>query len=90
MKSDIIHTITLVYHSNPFRLQLFAHFTFDLKYWRVEAENNAKNEGPRKPLTSKKMTKSSYLPHITSDPKNKGTLFCSTMKVPENPSQVKK
>ena len=41
------------------------------------------HEGPGKPLTSKKMTKSSYLPQITSDPKNKGTLFSSTLKVEE-------
>ena len=41
------------------------------------------HEGPGKPLTSKKRTKSSYLPQIMSDPKNKGTLFSSTLKVEE-------
>ena len=41
------------------------------------------HEGPGKPLTSKKMTKGSYLPQITSDQKNKGTLFSSTLKVEE-------
>ena len=34
-----------------------------------------------KPLRSHKMTKSSYLPQMMSDPKNKGTLFSSTFKV---------
>ena len=39
------------------------------------------DEGIGKPLTSPKMTKRSYLPQMTSDPKNKGTLFSSTLKV---------
>ena len=30
-----------------------------------------------------KMTKGSYLPQMVSDPKNKGTLFSSTLKVKE-------
>ena len=38
---------------------------------------------PETPLTSHKMSKSSYLPQMTSDPKNKGTLFSSTLKVEE-------
>ena len=42
------------------------------------------NEGIIKPLTSKKMTKSSNLPQMTSNQKNKGTLFSSTLKVEEN------
>ena len=33
------------------------------------------------PLRSPKMTKSSYLPQMTSNPKNKGTFFSSTLKV---------
>ena len=33
------------------------------------------------PLKSHKMTKSSYLPQMTSDQKNNGTLFSSTFKV---------
>ena len=33
------------------------------------------------PLTSNKMLKSSYLPQMTSDLKNEGTLFSSTLKV---------
>ena len=41
------------------------------------------HEGTEKPLTSPKMTKSSYLAQITSDQKNKGTLFSSTLKVGE-------
>ena len=38
----------------------------------------------RKPLISHKMTTSSYLPQMMSDPKNKGTLFSSTFEVEEN------
>ena len=41
------------------------------------------HEDTGKPLRSHKMTKSSYLPQMTSDPKNKGTLFSSTLKVEE-------
>ena len=41
------------------------------------------HEGTVKPLTIKKMTKSSYLPQMTFYPKNKGTLFSSTLKVEE-------
>ena len=40
-------------------------------------------EGTGQPLTSQKMTKGSYLPQMASDPKNKGTLFSSTLKVEE-------
>ena len=39
---------------------------------------------PGNPLTSHKMSKSSYLTQMTSDPKNKDTLFSSTLKVKEN------
>ena len=35
-------------------------------------------------FTSHKMSKSSYLPQMTSIPKNKGTLFSSTFKLKEN------
>ena len=38
-------------------------------------------EDTGKPLTSHKRTKSLYLPQMMSDPKNKGTLFSSTLKV---------
>ena len=41
------------------------------------------HEGARKLITSHKTTKSSYLPHMTSDPKNEGTSFSSTFKVEE-------
>ena len=39
------------------------------------------HENTRKPLRSHKMTKSSYIPQFMSNPKNKGTLFSSTLKV---------
>ena len=39
------------------------------------------HEHTGKPLTSQKMTKCSYRPQMTSDQKNKGTLFSSTLKV---------
>ena len=38
---------------------------------------------PKTPLTSYEMSKSSYLPQMTSNPKNKGTLFSLTLKVEE-------
>ena len=38
---------------------------------------------PETPLTSHKMSKSSYLPQMMSNPKNKGTLFSLTLKVEE-------
>ena len=41
------------------------------------------HEDTRKPLGGHKMTKSSYLPQMTSNQKNKGTLFSSTLKVEE-------
>ena len=41
------------------------------------------HEGTVKHLTSLKTTKSSYLPQMTSDQKNKDTLFSSTLKVEE-------
>ena len=41
------------------------------------------NEDTGKPLRGHKMTKSSYLPQMTSNQKNKGTLFSSTLKVEE-------
>ena len=40
-------------------------------------------EGTRKPHASHKMTINSYLRQIKSDPKNKGTLYSSTLKVGE-------
>ena len=42
------------------------------------------HEDTENPLRSPKMTKSSYLPQMTSNPKNKGTLFSSTLKVEDN------
>ena len=42
------------------------------------------HEDTRKPLRSKKMTNSSYLPQMTLNPKNKGSLFSSTFKVEDN------
>ena len=42
------------------------------------------HEETGQPLTSHKMTKSSYLTEMTSDKKNKGTLFPSTFKVEDN------
>ena len=39
------------------------------------------HEETRLPLKSDKMTKRSYLTQMTSDQKNKGTLFSSTFKV---------
>ena len=42
------------------------------------------HEDTGKPLRGNKMTKSSYLPQMTSNPKNKGTLFSSTFEVEEN------
>ena len=39
------------------------------------------HEETRLPLTSDKMTKRSYLTQMTSDQKNKGTLFSSTFEV---------
>ena len=41
------------------------------------------HEGAGKLITSHKTTKSSYLPHMTSGPKNEGTSFSSTFKVEE-------
>jgi hypothetical protein len=38
---------------------------------------------PGNPLTKHKLSKSPYLTQMTSDPKNKGTLFHSTLKVEE-------
>ena len=38
---------------------------------------------PETPFTSHKMSKSSYLPQMMSDPKNKGILFSSTLIVEE-------
>ena len=46
------------------------------------------HEGTVKPLTIQKMTKSSYLPQMTFYPKNKGTLFSSTLKVEEMKVQL--
>ena len=41
------------------------------------------HEDTGKPLRSHKMTNSSYLPQMMLNPKNKGTLFSSTLKVEE-------
>ena len=41
------------------------------------------HEEVEKPLTSHKMTKSLRFPQMTSDQKNKGTLFASTLKIEE-------
>ena len=41
-----------------------------------------------KPHRSHKKTKSSYLPQMTSEPKNKGTFFSSTLKVEEGNSAL--
>ena len=40
-------------------------------------------EDAGKPVMSHKRTKSLYLPQMMYDPKNKGTLFSSTLKIAE-------